>query len=172
MVVLGLFMLVALSASVEDGNLDGGWLVPYTSTEFDRQEIFRFISENSPKIAPIDLPDKGWAYLATKNIEEGENVSIMDPSLIMTSFDDFPLEKYVKDAPMQIRLIVRLLYEKFIADYNFISRYVALFPHEVHCVHNWTSVEKIEYDEVRVFDIGVEDDINIFGSFNTFVGKI
>jgi hypothetical protein len=169
-------LVVATTVLADDSAVapEDSWRVPDTTNEEQRYSYLRFVMENSPKLAPVEIEGKGMGFLVTRNITEGEPVSVMDSRLIMTSFDSFPLETLVKDAPNQVKLMVRLLYEKFMAEPNhFYSSYVrSMMPNEVHCYHNWTDWEKDVFNKFRVFDLNIEDDISIYGSYNSWNGVV
>ena len=124
-----LFMLISRAVAEELFDFDEGWLMPDTRDEGMEYEILSFIQENSRGLGPYWDNDKGWALGATKNITQGEGVSVMNPEFCMSSFDYFPLKKYVMDAPEEIKLMARLVYERVMSKgKTFQSKYVSMYP--------------------------------------------
>lgn len=130
--------------------VSSGFSVPNTRTQKFVDQVSSLVSQNSKGLS-LALHEGEFVLKTNERIHREDPVLVMDGKFTISTFDTFPLLDLVQNESLDMILITRLLYEKYIAKGSFISNYVQFMPHEQYCFGNWTLEMIFEYNAKRTF---------------------
>ena len=94
-------------------------------------------TENFTRVVPYQIEGRGWGLVATRDIQANDAVVSVQADNMITSFDRFKLSDYLDGAHEYLKMLVRLVYEKFInRDGSFINIYVRSLPNDFNFMYD------------------------------------
>lgn len=128
--------------------------VPETSTPQQTVNFLKALEINSNNHTIYYYEGKGFGLKLQTDVSSGDIVIKSSPALSLVGITPYAFSPYLKGLSSHIKLIGRIIYEKFMAPRGqFLTEYVHQFPVIYNTPHSFTDAELDLLDKISLFKI-------------------